>query len=234
MGRANSADLAWRVVIRWHELCQSVEQICDRETGLGVSRHYVGDVLDRFAKTGDVATHQGLGADPLARRALSRLENFHIVQLVLRSPRASLKEHRAQFVLETGVLISYGAFCRALRDLGYTRKKVRTLAYELDEDRAREWLRCEARCTRSGIASAAARRRATVHAANCDHSIAAHVESYTALYGSSRESEHGGRRRHGVECPRTRLRLYARRPKAKKVQKSPVHCSQHTGLSPSS
>ena len=37
--------------------------------------------------------------------------------------------------------ISYGAFCRAVKALGYTRKIIRAVAYQADRDKADAWLR---------------------------------------------------------------------------------------------
>ena len=113
----------------------------DPATGLGVSRSYIRDVLARFEQTGDVATHQGQGADPLARRALTRLECQQIVSQLVRAPRVTLKEQRALFILDSGVVISYGAFCRAVKTLGYMRKIVCAVAYQADMDKAEAWLR---------------------------------------------------------------------------------------------
>ena len=126
MAPAYSRDLAWRVVMRVTWFGQDVSQICHPEDGLGVSRHFVSDVMRRFDATGDVATYQGQGADPMERRALSRADSWHIIHLLISSPRTTLKDQRAQFVLDTGVRISYRAFCSAVNQLGYTRKKVRS------------------------------------------------------------------------------------------------------------
>ena len=138
--RAYSDDLAWRVVTRifWFE--QPVGQVCDALVGLHVSRHYVESVMRRFYETGDVATHQGKGANPLARASLTRAEDCQIIEQLVASPRVTLKEQCAQFVLDSGVVISYRAFCKAVRRLGFTRKKIRTIAYQCDMDRANAWL----------------------------------------------------------------------------------------------
>ena len=138
--RAYSDDIAWRVVTRILWFGQDVSQVCDARVGLDVSRHYVETVMHRFHATGDVATHQGKGADPLTRMALTRAEDYQIVQQLVASPRVTLKEHLAQFVLDSGVRISYGAFCKAVHRLGYTRKHIRTIAYQCDMDRANAWL----------------------------------------------------------------------------------------------
>lgn len=141
MPAAHSEGLAWRVVWRSRWYGQSPQEITDPRTGLGVSRAYVRDVLARFDRTGDVATHQGQGADPLARRALTRLECLQIVGQLVSAPRVTLKDQRAQFVLDSGVTISYGAFCRAVKALGYTRKIIRAVAYQADTEKADAWLR---------------------------------------------------------------------------------------------
>ena len=125
MGRAYSDEFAWRVVMRFHWLFQDIPEICSNERGLGVSHHYVTDVLARYDETGDVKTHQRQGANLLAQRHLTRVEDLKIIMLLVQSPWATLKDQRAQFILETGVIISYASFCSAVHRLGYTRKKVR-------------------------------------------------------------------------------------------------------------
>ena len=140
MPKAHSDDLAWRVVFRWHFLGQTYEEVCDVTHGLGVSRRYVDNVLKRFENSGDVATHQGQGADPMDKRALSRLEDWQIMRLIVESPRTTLKDHHAQFVLESGVIITYQAFCRAVARLGFSRKKIRSVAYQCDMQRADAFL----------------------------------------------------------------------------------------------
>lgn len=138
--RAHSDDIAWRVVTRLLWFGQPIRQVCDKRLGLGVSRHYVLDVLDRFHATGDVATHQGKGADPLTHNTLTRAEDCQIVQQMLAAPRVTLKEQCAQFVLDSGVIISYRAFCKAVHRLRFTRKKIHTVAYQCDMERANAWL----------------------------------------------------------------------------------------------
>ena len=110
-------DLAWRVVARYFFFQQPISRICDPEYGLGVSRHNIEDVLKRYEVTGSVETR---GADPMARRNLTRAEDYKILlQLV--------QDQRAQFVLEVGVLISFSAFCSAEHRLGFVRKRVDAL-----------------------------------------------------------------------------------------------------------
>ena len=53
----------------------------------------------------------------------------------------TLKEQQAQFLLDTGVLVAYRVFCSAVARLGYSRKVIRGLADQCDEDRANDWLR---------------------------------------------------------------------------------------------
>ena len=125
MAPAHSKELAWRVVFRYHWHDQTSAQICDPETGLDVSPHYVRDVLARYDSTGDVETHQGQGANHWDRRVFTYQDDLHIIQLLLETPRARLMDHRAQFILESGVYVAYSSFCGAVRRLGFTRKKVR-------------------------------------------------------------------------------------------------------------
>ena len=74
--------------------------------------------------TGDVATHQGASIFPRSDRTLTRLEDWKIMRQIFDAPRVQLKEHKAKFRLSTGVLISYGAFCKAVHRLGFTRKRI--------------------------------------------------------------------------------------------------------------
>ena len=126
MGGAYSEDLAWRVVMRVVFFGQGVSEICDPERGLGVSSHYISDVMARYEDTGDVKTRQGQRTFTIDQSALTRAEDWKIMALICNSPRTQLKDIRAQFQLDTGVLIKYRAFCGAVQRLGFTRKKVRT------------------------------------------------------------------------------------------------------------
>lgn len=62
-------------------------QICHPEEGLGVSRHFVSDVMRRFDATDDVATRPGAdhGLRTMERRALSRADSWHIIHLLISS-----------------------------------------------------------------------------------------------------------------------------------------------------
>ena len=129
MGPAHTSDLAWRVVLRFHWYDQSVADICCPRTGLAVSRHFVADVLARFEATGDVATRQGQGANHSSRRVLSADDDLAIIKLLIETPQATLRDHRAEFILESGKVVSYSSFCGAVHRLGFTRKKVRSPAW---------------------------------------------------------------------------------------------------------
>lgn len=60
---------------------------------------------------------------------------------VVGSPRTQLRDHHASFKLESGVVVSYSAFCGAVRRLGFSRKRIRKIAYRCDRQRACAWLR---------------------------------------------------------------------------------------------
>jgi hypothetical protein len=101
-------ELAWRVVFRIPWLRQSIDHVTDERNGLAVSKHYVEDVMRRFEETGAVDTHQGQRTltSIANQRSLTQVEDWKIAELIVRSPRLTLKEHRVQFLLETGVLVS--------------------------------------------------------------------------------------------------------------------------------
>ena len=106
--------------------------VCDSQLGLGVSRHYVSDVMRRFEESGSVATHQGAGADTTDRIRFSQEEDDLIVRQVVGSPRTQLRDHHASFKLESGVVVSYSAFCGAVRRLGFSRKRIRKIAFRCE------------------------------------------------------------------------------------------------------
>ena len=129
MGPAHTSDLAWRVVLRFHWYDQSDADICCPRTGLAVSRHFVADVLARFEASGDVATRPGQGASHSSRRVLTADDDLAIIKLLIETPQATLRDHRAEFILESGKVVSYSSFCGAVHRLGFTRKKVRSPAW---------------------------------------------------------------------------------------------------------
>ena len=88
--------------------------------------------MRRFEESGSVATHQGAGADTIDRIRFSREEDNLIVRQVVGSPRTQLRDHHASFKLENGVVVSYSAFCGAVRRLGFSRKRIRKIAFRCE------------------------------------------------------------------------------------------------------
>ena len=91
MGRAYSEDFAWTVLVEYLSVCwsEALDVVCLR---FHVSRHYVSDVVARYVETGSVATHQGTRRCVLEVCALTRLEDWQIVQQIVRAPRMSLRD----------------------------------------------------------------------------------------------------------------------------------------------
>ena len=75
--------------MRFHWYDQSVAQIADPEHDLAISETSVREILARYEATGDVATHQGQGADQSSRRLFTRVEDWKVLQLLIDTPRAT-------------------------------------------------------------------------------------------------------------------------------------------------
>jgi hypothetical protein len=94
-------------------------------------------VLRRFARTGEVATHQGRRlADP-ANTIFTHDEDMRLLELVtVLDDKSMLQEIRARYCLASGMEPAMATVCRAMRRLGFTRKKLHRLARQCDEHRA--------------------------------------------------------------------------------------------------
>ena len=130
MPAALPQDLCWRIVEKYwldgvgpatisHQLGTSVRPLSKRQIRV---------VLRRFARTGEVATHQGRRlADP-ANTIFSHDEDMRLLELVtVLDDKSMLQEIRARYCLASGMEPAMATVCQAMRRLGFTRKKVARL-----------------------------------------------------------------------------------------------------------
>ena len=110
-------DLRWRIV--W---LKKVRKLSNRTVSrlLSVSPSTVSRIVERFDRTGEVAasihTHAG--------RALDSYSEYRLLKLVCEKPTIYLREILSVLREETGMELSEATICRALKQFGYTHKKV--------------------------------------------------------------------------------------------------------------
>jgi len=94
--------------------------------------------LSTFKKTGDVfPPKSGAQGRP---RALTKDEEFDLVNRVLDSPTTTLGKQHAFIYLASGERVSLPTLCRVLHAHNLCRQRIQHLALMRDEDRARAWL----------------------------------------------------------------------------------------------
>ena len=99
-----------------------------------MSRAHVSRITSRFRKTRDVVKV----GDPKHRGPVPKMTESmaqRIVDMIIDSPEDMLQEHHQAFCNETGLGMHVSQFCRAVKDLDFTRKKLRS--YARDRDAAR-------------------------------------------------------------------------------------------------
>mmetsp|Transcript_38371 Transcript_38371/g.124250 ORF Transcript_38371/g.124250 Transcript_38371/m.124250 type:complete len:87 (-) Transcript_38371:151-411(-) len=86
--------------------------------------------MRRFEESGGRGDAAALATTDRIR--FSQEEDGLIVRHVVGSPRTQLRDHHASFKLENGVVVSYSAFCGAVRRLGFSRKRIRKIAFRCE------------------------------------------------------------------------------------------------------
>ena len=139
MPAAYSADLRWRVVylLTWEGLTPA--EVSERLGAPHIAVKTIADIGERFYATGGVETWQGRRDAPPHNLAMTPEREVELFQLVADSPEASLNEHHAAWQTATGVRVHVSTICRALRTLGFTRKRLRHLALQRDQVAANRW-----------------------------------------------------------------------------------------------
>ena len=158
MGRALTDDLRWRIVYAiWWDGLDFADTARKFTSGpMVVSRQVVNAIWILFVETGDVASHQGRRSAPPANQIMDIHADFALIDILLDSPEAMLHEHWATFESETGLSIHMGAFCKAVRRLGFSRKHVRTpdeLGFSCVPKRSADFLSARAHVSRMSAAA---------------------------------------------------------------------------------
>ena len=126
MGRALSADLRWRVVWGRDLLDLSIKTIA---RSLQINKRTVQRILRRFDATGAVRSFQGKpgGLEGEAgSKKMTYEQDMKLLELVtIMDDRSMLNEIALNFADATGTDVHISTICRAMRRLGFTRKKAR-------------------------------------------------------------------------------------------------------------
>lgn len=132
MPAALSTDLRWRVVWARDLDGKALPQIA---RDLHIGEKTVRRILKRFDVTGDVRAHQGKGGGLPTERSntvMTYAQDMKLLELVtVLDDKSMLSEIQKHFVDATGVHASVSTICRAMRRLGYTRKKARRRRQQL-------------------------------------------------------------------------------------------------------
>jgi len=115
-----AACLRWRIV--WARDLDGLWPHQIWGSALHVSESTVWRVLRYYDEGGDVFPRGS--SEYVAPRLMSEADDWVLVQMLVDSPESMLKEHFRVFCAKTGVLCHISTFCRAVKRLGFTRKKV--------------------------------------------------------------------------------------------------------------
>lgn len=120
---AISDDLRWRIV--WLRLLNSysIRQISRR---LYISTATVYRILDRFERTGTVSPNQATPKSTM----LHEHDELLIVELVCETPSVYLRDIQHKLLSTTGTPASASTICRALKRMGFTRKRLQYAAMQ--------------------------------------------------------------------------------------------------------
>ena len=121
--RAYHEDLRWRIV--WQRLADD-RTIKETAKSLHVSESTVWRIVDRFERTGSVASNQ---TTPRAHR-LHEHDELVLIELVCENPSIYLREVQRGMADTTGTVVSAATLCRTLKRLGFTRKKMKYVALQ--------------------------------------------------------------------------------------------------------
>ena len=120
MGCPFDACLRWRVV--WAVTLDGISLNRIADTPLRVSHRTAQRIMKCFKEHGDVwPPSHSLARRP--RRQMTDEDDRVLIRLLVSSPESMLKEQFREFCGRTGCLMHVSTFCRAVKRLGYTRKK---------------------------------------------------------------------------------------------------------------
>ena len=132
MPKPYSEDLRWRAV--WLNIAQGMSY-SDISAVLYMSERSVQRYMELFHATGHVsATSQKRGPS----KCLTEFEQFIvlqvlILQVLIHQPTSYLHEVQDQLYQSTGKWVHSSTICRLIKEHGFTRKKVRTIALQRSE-----------------------------------------------------------------------------------------------------
>ena len=95
-------------------------------TSLRISTKCVGDIIERFDQTGDVATWQGVRHAAPHNQKLTPALELELMDRIIDNPEFTLCEHRNAWEDSTGESIDIGTVCRWIKRFGGSRQKVRS------------------------------------------------------------------------------------------------------------
>ena len=115
------ASLRWRVV--WAITADGYKAHQLKASPLKVSYTTARSIMACFEEHGDVFPPGHERARPRNSRIMTAADDWALVKLLVDSPESMLKELFAAFCRQTGCL---STFCRAVKRVGFSRKKVRS------------------------------------------------------------------------------------------------------------
>ena len=115
------ASLRWRVV--WAITADGYKAHQLKASPLKVSYTSARSIMACFEEHGDVFPPGHERARPRNSRIMTAADDWALVKLLVDSPESMLKELFAAFCRQTGCL---STFCRAVKRVGFSRKKVRS------------------------------------------------------------------------------------------------------------
>lgn len=131
MPKGFSKDLRWRII--WKHL--QGKTLAEISSELYVSTRTIERYVYLFNTTGDISPKlQRHGPLP----AMSEFEEITLLEMLLNKPSMYLREVQQEILRTTGSCYDCATFCRAIKRLGMTRKKIRHVAIQMcDVKRAR-------------------------------------------------------------------------------------------------
>lgn len=114
------ACLRWRIV--WARDLDGMDVPEIVASPLRVSESTVKRVLAYYDEGGDVWPNTS--PEYVAPRVIGEEDEWELIRMLVDTPEAMLKEHFRVFCSKTGCLCHISTFCRAVKRLGFTRKKV--------------------------------------------------------------------------------------------------------------
>ena len=114
------ASVRWRIV--WARELDGMTQSEIVASPIRASASTVMRVLGHYTDCGDVWPPEH--ADHVAPRLMTLKDDWELVKMLVDSPETMLKEHFRAFCAKTGCLQHISTFCRAVKRLGFTRKRV--------------------------------------------------------------------------------------------------------------